>query len=113
LFLESPIVGVGFAHYRYLAGIEAHNWFMTVFAELGLVGIALWGLILATTAAAISRTTGAARVIGAGLLTVTVVASVFLEPPVNLQTAALAYLSLAAVLVARWEPGRQAASVAR
>lgn len=106
LFLDSPIVGVGFAHYRYLAGIEAHNWFMTVLAELGLVGIVLWGLVLAAAAAAVRRTVGVARMIGAGLLVVTVVASVFLEPPVNLQTAALVYLGLAAVLVATWERSR-------
>lgn len=48
-FVEHPILGVGTNQYRGVnsLGKEAHNSFLSVLAEVGLVGLALFGLVLA------------------------------------------------------------------
>ena len=52
IWLTSPIFGVGFGRYVFASGEfgvrggVAHNWYMTVLAEQGVVGIALWVLLL-------------------------------------------------------------------
>ena len=50
LFLSAPLLGIGFGHYIQLSTdvpgvldpINAHNWYLAVLAEQGLVGVALW-----------------------------------------------------------------------
>jgi len=110
LFLSSPMVGVGFGHYSFetviLAGapvpIAAHNWYMNVLGELGIVGIALWLGVLAAVAVGLRSRPEAARSIGAAAFGTLVIGSAFLEPPASFQASALTIGVLAAALVGDW-----------
>lgn len=51
VFLEHPLLGVGGGAYRAVAesGQVAHNTFLSVLAEVGIIGLALFAIILAIT----------------------------------------------------------------
>jgi O-antigen ligase len=112
LFAASPIFGVGFGHYSFMAitlagspvPIAAHNWYLNVLGELGLVGIAVWALLLLAVAIRLRSSHPVARSIGVAVFATLVVGSLFLEQPTSFQTSALTVLVLTAVLVADWGP---------
>lgn len=46
LFLSNPVVGVGWANYEARTGVlHAHNFYMTILAEGGVIGLTLWLLL--------------------------------------------------------------------
>jgi O-Antigen ligase len=121
LFASSPVFGIGFGHYSFMSGqyvgipIAAHDWYLNVLAEQGIVGIALWIPMLASIAIALSRTSRSARSVGYAVLVTYMVGSAFLEPPNSVQTSAFAVIVIVAALVGNWAdvgadgtPSRQA-----
>jgi len=112
LFLSSPIVGVGFGQYlsatvELSAGrnaIGAHNWYIYVLGEQGLVGITLWLSVLVTYGVALRARPSLPRSVGFPVFVAFIVASMFLELPTSFQTVALPSLLLVAALAANWPP---------
>lgn len=108
LFLTSPVFGVGFGQYPLLSGrftgypIESHNWYMNVLAEQGLVGVLLWLPMLATIAATLRRLPRDPRSLGLPVFATYVVGSIFLQPPLSLQTSAFAIVAIAAAAAGDW-----------
>jgi O-antigen ligase len=114
LFLSSPIVGVGFGQYL-AASVEvfgsqavlgAHNWYVYVLAEQGVVGITLWLIVLVAVVAELRNRPSAPRRVGFAVFSSLAVASLFLEAPTSFQTVALPSLFLVAALVSDWGPPR-------
>jgi O-antigen ligase len=110
LFGSAPIFGVGFGQYSLftvsLAGttapIAAHNWYMNVLGEEGLVGILIWLLLMIAVAARLPSRSQIPRTIGYAVGINFAVGSMFLEPPTSFQTSALTLIVLTAALVANW-----------
>ena len=110
LFQESPLFGVGWGHYSFLSGdaaglsfgIAAHNWYVGILAELGLVGIGLWLAFLGSIAVRLVRRPSRPRIFGIGVLVTYAAGSMFLEPPASVQTSAMPILFVVAALVADW-----------
>jgi O-antigen ligase len=110
LFATSPVFGVGFGQYKYLneLGLVAHNWYGTVLAELGIVGIGLWAAVLITTWRWLRRRPAPARQVGIAMFLAALAGCMFLQPPTSVQTAIIPGLVIAAALVAHWGRGRVA-----
>ena len=102
LFLTSPLFGVGLGRFEALAGVASHNWFMTVLAEHGLIGLSLWLAFLFSVARALWRRPRFARTVGFGALAAIVAGSMFLEPPREDQSSVLIIIAIVAALVADW-----------
>jgi O-antigen ligase len=110
LFLSSPVTGVGFGHFvpmsvtvsDTIGPINAHNWFLTVLAEQGLVGVALVALLAITLVASMRRRPRAPRTVGYGVLGALVGVAFFLEPPTSFQMLAVPVIVLVASLTADW-----------
>lgn len=111
LFAMSPIFGIGFGQYKYMsalvadqgAGLVAHNWYGTVLAEQGLLGIILWLLTLVSIAVWLRSRPALPRSIGFAMLGALVVGCLFLEPPTSFQTSVVPAILLTAALVGAWE----------
>jgi O-antigen ligase len=120
LFLSSPLFGVGFAHYEALSveiggvavPINAHNWYIEVLAEQGIVGVLLWIAIAIVLVRDLWRRPPLAQVAGFSALGALAAAGLFLEAPTSYQTVALPLLVITAALVSDWRgeetapPGR-------
>jgi O-antigen ligase len=110
LLAASPIFGVGFGHYSLLtvslAGttvpIGAHNWYMNVLAEQGLVGIVIWLLLVVAVAQWLRTRAAFPRSIGYAVGATFVIGCMFLEPLTTIQTSVLALMVVTAALVADW-----------
>lgn len=110
LFATSPIFGIGFGQYKYMsalvtdqgAGLVAHNWYGTVLAEQGLVGIVLWLLMLVTVGVWLQSRPARPRSIGFAMLGAVIVGCLFLEPPTSFQTSVLPTIVLTGALVGDW-----------
>jgi O-antigen ligase len=110
LFATSPIFGIGFGHYKYLsgtvtdagAGLVAHNWYGTVLAEQGLLGVVLWVAVLVTVWHSLRSRPARQRSIGYSMLGAFVVGCLFLEPPTSFQTSIVPTMFLAATIVGAW-----------
>jgi O-antigen ligase len=117
LFATSPIFGVGFGQYQYASaslsgateGLVAHNWYGTVLAELGLVGIVLWLAILLTVSRWLRRRPKRPRSIGFAVFGAFTVGCLFLQPPTSFQLSTLPIIAIAAALLADWGEGDAAA----
>lgn len=113
IWATSPLFGVGFGHYSFvsarfsgnLGAKAAHNWYVNVLAEQGLVGSALWLSALLAVALALRRRTADPRTVGLSVVLAFAVGSLFLEPPVSFQASALPILVITAALAATWESG--------
>lgn len=113
LFLSSPLFGVGFGQYSALSArfteghvsIGSHNWYMNVLAEQGLVGIALWGLFLASLVLLLLKRPEAPRVVGLAVLATFAAGSMFTTQPASFQTSILPVIVISATLVANWGSG--------
>ena len=113
LFLTSPIFGVGWAHYSAMSAqfagpgvaLGAHNWYLSVLAEGGLVGITLWALLLVALVLALRTRRTFPRSMGFGVLGAYAVGSLFLDAPASFQTSALALLVIVAALAGDWPAG--------
>lgn len=114
LFLSSPVAGVGFGQYlassvRVTGGdtaVAAHNWYMNVLAEQGIVGIVLWFLFLVALARQLMDRPSHPRSVGLAVLSAFAAACLFLEAPTSFQTVALPSLLLIAALAAKWQPAK-------
>jgi O-antigen ligase len=110
LFLSSPIDGIGFGHFvpasvnvpGTLAPINAHNWYLTVLAEQGLIGVILIALAAIALVARLWRRPPAPRALGFGVLGALATMSLFLEPPTSFQMIVTPVIILVAAVAADW-----------
>lgn len=110
LLATSPVFGIGFGQYKYMsamvtdqgAGLVAHNWYGTVLAEQGLLGIVLWLLMLVTVWMWLRSRPASPRTIGYAMLGAVIVGCLFLEPPTSFQTSVLPAVVLTGALVGGW-----------
>jgi O-antigen ligase len=107
LFLSSPIFGVGLGGYHAITGDASHDWYMTVLAEEGLVGAALWVLMLLAYALGMRRREMTPRSIGFACLAVLAVGSLFTDPPHEDQSSLTTATILTAAYVAEWARSRR------
>jgi O-antigen ligase len=105
LFLSAPIFGVGLGGYHAITGDASHNWYMTILAEEGLVGAAIWVSFLLAFALGLRSRSLTPRSIGFACLAVFVVGSLFTDPPHEDQSSLTSAAILTATYVACW--GRQ------
>ena len=112
LFLSAPLFGIGFGHFVPMSvlvtgspePINAHNWYITVMAEQGVVGIVLVALLSVALVRALRSKPRIARTTGFAVLGALAAASLFLEPPTSFQTLAVPSIVLVAALVGNWPP---------
>jgi O-antigen ligase len=106
LFATSPIFGIGYGQYRFQNDqqLVAHNWYASVLAEEGLIGIVTWSLLLLTVAMALRSRPPNARIVGFAVFGTVVVGMLFLELPTSFQASTLPAIALAVVLAANWLP---------
>jgi O-antigen ligase len=110
LFLSAPLLGIGFGHYIQVSGdvpgvlipINAHNWYLEVLAEQGLVGVLLWVALALAVVVRLRTRSKPARTVGFTILATLAAACLFLETPTSFQTFAFPCLVLAAALVGDW-----------
>jgi O-antigen ligase len=120
LFAMSPIFGIGFGQYQYMsalvtdqgAGLVAHNWYGTVLAEQGLLGIVVWLLMLVAVATWLRSRQARPRSIGFAVFGAFVVGCLFLQPPTSFQMTVLPAIVLTGTLVGDWG-GRTTAAGAK
>ena len=120
LFLTSPLFGIGWGHYSFMSAQFAgpglsfvpHNWYISVLAEEGTVGIVLWLLLLVALVIALRSRPRFPRAIGFGVLGAYAVGSLFLEAPTSFQTSALPILVIVAALTGDWTTQPLAGSTA-
>jgi len=116
LLAMSPVFGIGFGQYKFMsalvtdqgAGLVAHNWYGTVLAEQGLLGVALWLLMLASVGIWILSRPPQPRSVGGAMLGALAIGCLFLEPPTSLQTSVIPVIVITAALVADWSAGSTA-----
>jgi len=111
LFLSSPVFGVGLGQYADLSVVvggltsrsSAHNYYMNVLAEQGIVGVTLWIVIILGLLTQLRASTHTPwRTLGFAVLVSVLCAGIFLDPPNSFQTVALPALIITAALVADW-----------
>jgi O-antigen ligase len=110
LFLTSPLFGIGWGHYSEMSvqftgpgnSIVAHNWYMSVLAEQGTVGIVLTTMLLVALVAALRTRPRFPRSVGFGALGAYAVGSLFLEAPTTFETSVLPILVIVAALASDW-----------
>ena len=108
-FLSSPIFGVGWGRLvdEAATGIRAHNWYVTLLGETGIVGFILWALFIVSVALALRKRSRAARTVGYSVLAAWIVASLFIELPLVFAATGLALIALAVTIAAEWPAGDQ------
>jgi hypothetical protein len=116
LFLTSPVIGIGFGHFVPMSAqvsgglqINAHNWYLTVLAEQGVVGVVMWVLLAVAVVVALRTRAPSAQAVGFGVLGALGAAAFFLEPPTSFQMIAPPLIFVVAALVGEWGPERLAA----
>jgi O-antigen ligase len=108
LFASAPLFGIGFGHFFYMSKwyvgfpIDAHDWYVIVLAEQGIVGVCLWIPMLAAIAGALYRVSRSPRSLGYAVLAAYAVGCVSLEPPDSVQTSAFAVIVIVAAVVGDW-----------
>ena len=109
LFASSPVFGVGLGRWQETASVDivAHNWYVQVLAELGLVGFVMWALFIGATLVALSRVSRPARSVGLSVLVVWLAASLTLSPPTLYRMTGPVLIVVAAACVADWARGRR------
>ncbi len=117
LFLSSPLVGVGFGHFVPMSilvtgittPINAHNWYLTVLAEQGVVGVVLWSALAAAIVHRLRAAAAIASGVGFAVLGALAIASLFLEPPTTFQLIATPAIVIVAAMVGAWGVAPRAA----
>jgi hypothetical protein len=104
LIASSPLIGIGFGRFveESSTGDAAHNWYANVLAEMGLVGGVLWAAFIVALLLALRRRPRPAQVVGYPVLAAWMVASFFLELPMDYQSSGLVLITLAAALASDW-----------
>lgn len=111
LFATSPIFGIGFGQYKFMsalvseqgAGLVAHNWYGTVLAEQGLLGLGLWLAMLVAVGSWLRSRPPRPRSIGLAMLGAGIVGCMFLQPPTTFQISVLPIIVITAALVGDWD----------
>jgi O-antigen ligase len=110
LFLTSPLFGIGWGHYSEMSpqftgpgnSIVAHNWYVSVLAEQGIVGIVLTTMLLVALVAALRTRPRFPRSVGFGALGAYAVGALYLEAPTSFETSVLPILVIVAALASDW-----------
>ncbi len=110
LFTMSPLFGIGWGHYTEMSAqftgpgnsINAHNWYVSVLAEQGTVGIVLTTMLLVALVAALRKRPRFPRSVGFGVLGAYAVGLLYLEAPTTFQTSVLPILVIVAALASDW-----------
>ena len=110
LFMMSPLFGIGWGQYTPMSvqftgpgnSINAHNWYVSVLAEQGTVGIVLTTMLLVALVAALRTRPRFPRSVGFGALGAYAVGSLFLEAPTTFETSVLPILVIVAALASDW-----------
>jgi O-antigen ligase len=110
LFLTGPLFGIGFGHFVPMSvlvtnggePINAHNWYLTVLAEQGIVGVVLVGALAVALVRALRSRPAKARTVGFAVLGCLAAQALFLEPPTSFQMLAAPAIVLVAALVGDW-----------
>lgn len=112
---SAPLFGVGWGRLVEASesGIAAHNWFITILAETGIVGFLLWTLFIVAVVLALRRRSLEARTVGYSLLAAWMVASLFIEAPAVYGSSAPVLIVLAATLVSVWPASSPMRAAAR
>ncbi|MFN8619367.1 MAG: O-antigen ligase family protein [Chloroflexota bacterium] len=105
VFLSAPLFGIGLGAFIFETGHSAHNYYMTVAAEQGIVGFILWMAMLIGGIATLSRRPPVPRAVGLAVMLVFVVGSLFLNPPEEEQSLLFFVIVFVAALVADWRTG--------
>jgi O-antigen ligase len=121
LFLTSPLFGIGWGHYLPMSpqftgpgnSINAHNWYMSVLAEQGTVGIVLTTMLLVALVAALRTRPTFPRSVGFGALGAYAVGLLFLEAPTTFETSVLPILVIVAALASAWTTPPRAGTAGR
>ena len=116
LLAMSPVFGIGFGQYQFMSalvtdaggGLVAHNWYGTVLAEQGLLGVALWLLMLVSVGMWVQSLPARPRTFGGAMLGAVTVGCLFLAPPTSLQTSVIPVIVITAALAADWSAGSRA-----
>ena len=108
-FMSSPVFGVGWGRLvdEASTGIPAHNWYINILGETGIVGLILWALFIGSTALALRKRSRSARTVGHSVLATWMVASMFLELPLVYAATGLTFVVLAITIAADWPDGAQ------
>jgi O-antigen ligase len=103
-FLSSPLFGIGLGRFGEGSpgGMLAHNWYVQILAELGVVGFVIWALFIGATVAALRGRPRPARATGYAVLAVWLVASLTLSSPQEFRTTGAVLITIAAACVALW-----------
>lgn len=106
-FQAAPLFGIGFGRMieESSFGGWAHNWYITVLGEGGLIGLALWALFIIAVVLGLRERSQHARSVGYPVIAAWMTASLFLEVPMLYQPTALVVIILAASLAADWSRG--------
>ena len=106
VFQSSPLIGIGWGRFveEASSGIAAHNWYIAVLAETGIVGFLLWMLFIVASVLALRTKPRAAQTVGYSVLATWMVAALFIEVPVVYGSAGLVLIVLAAAIASDWTP---------
>ncbi len=109
LFASSPLFGIGLGRFgeESPGGISAHNWYVQVLVELGIVGFILWSLFIAATVMALRGRPRSARSVGYSVLVVWMVASLTMSPQQEFRLTSSILIAIAAAATALWTPARR------
>ena len=106
LFLLDPVFGVGFGQYEYVSprfvgnsfATSAHNQYLKILAEQGIVGMLLYVAGAAALLIAMRRSGSPWRQTAIAMLAVYAVSGLFLEPLTTFQTSGILWLVLGVVI---------------
>ncbi len=108
LFLLDPVFGVGFGQYEYVSprfvgnsfATSAHNQYLKILAEQGIVGALAYAAAAAALGLAMLRSASRWRRTSIAMLAIYVVSGLFLEPITTFQTSGILCFVLGVVLAA-------------
>lgn len=109
MFLDQPLFGVGFGMFhfispRFVGGAPvtyAHDWYVSVLAEQGLVGAIVFGALVVWLAVALFRARHPLRDTALALLAAYAISSFFIDSVPSVSISIIAWLTFAAVLAPR------------
>lgn len=108
LFALDPVFGVGFGQYEYVSprflgsspATSAHNQYVKILAEQGLVGLLMASAVLAGAAVGLRESRSPLRATAIAMLATYGISGLFLEPLTTLQTSGMLWIVVGATLAA-------------
>ena len=119
LFASAPVFGVGYGAFHFLSPwfvggspvTYAHDWYVNVLAEQGIIGIVAFAAIVTWLVVAISRSDHPLRRTALALVAAYAVSSFFIDSVPAVAISLVAWLTAAAVLAPRILDGEQPAEL--